>query len=114
MKKYISILLVLSGGFMMTHWWRSILDPHGKSNLPEFFISHFLLVLGICFLVQRIRHGRRIAIIFGLGFVIYGFFMSALLIPGGIEESGIFAFVIPIYLIALGVMLGVVSFLKRK
>jgi len=111
MKVYIPILL---GGFLVVHWWWSCLHPHIESSLPEFFISHLLLVIGIWFLVPRTQYGRKVAIICGSFFIIYSFFMAALLIPGGFEESGVFAFVIPVYLTALGIALMVGSFINRK
>ena len=111
LKIYLPILL---GGSLMVHWWWLALHPYLESDLVEFFISHFLLVIGIWFLVQIMQNGRKIAIICGSFFVIYGFFMGALLIPGGFEEIGVFAIVIPVYLTVLGVVLGMRSFLIRK
>jgi len=40
--------------------------------------------------------------------------MATLLIPGGFEEVGFFAIVIPVYLSVLGVVLGAGSFFSRK
>jgi hypothetical protein len=110
-KAYIPILV---GGMLVVHWWRSSLDPFIESSIPEFFISHLLLVLGIWFRVPRTQHGHGVAICLGALFVVYGFFMAALLIPGGFDEVGIFAIVIPVYLAALGVTLGTGSFFSRK
>jgi len=110
-KVYIPILL---GGFLVAHWWWSALHPFIKSSLPEFFISHLLLVLGIWFLSRRVQHGRKVSIICGSFFVIYGFSIAILLIPGGLEEIGFFAFVIPVFLVVLGVMLVAGSFFDRK
>ena len=110
-KIYVPILL---GGFLVVHWWWSTLHPYIESNLLEFFISHLLLVIGIWFLLKKIRQGHKIAIICGSFFVIYGFFMATLLIPGGFEEVGFFAIVIPVYLSVLGVVLGAGSFFSRK
>ena len=107
-------ILILLGGMLVVHWWWSSLDPFIESSIPEFFISHLLLVLGIWFLVPRTQHGHGVAIFSGSLFVIYGFFMAALLIPGGFEEVGIFAIAIPVYLAALGVTLGTGSFFSRK
>lgn len=111
LKVYIPILL---GGFLVAHWWWSALHPFIESSLPEFFLSHLLLVLGIWFLLQRAQHRRKVAMICGSFFVIYGFSMAALLIPGGLEEIGVFAIVIPVFLAALGVVLGAGSFFGRK
>ena len=108
---YIPILL---GGFLVAHWWWSALHPLIESSLPEFFLSHLLLVFGIWFLSKRVQNGRKVAVICGSVFVIYGLSMAALLIPGGIEEIGVLAFVIPVFLTALGVVLGAGSFLGRK
>ena len=105
---------ILLGGSLVVHWWWSALHPYVQSDLLEFFISHLLLVIGIWFLVQRIQHGRKVAIICGSFFVIYGFFMTALLIPGGFEEIGVFAIIIPVYLALLGVVLGARSFLLKE
>ena len=110
-KIYVPILL---GGFLVVHWWWSALHPFIESNLPEFFLSHLLFVIGIWFLVQRTQQGRKVAMICGSFFVIYGFFMATLLIPGGFEESGVFSIVIPVYLAVLGVVLGAGSFFRRK
>jgi len=107
-------VLILLGGSLVVHWWWSALHPYVRSDLLEFFISHLLLVVGIWFLVQRIQYGRKVAIISGSFFVIYGFFMAALLIPGGFEEIGFFAIIFPVYLTFLGIVLGVRSFLLKE
>ena len=78
---------------------------------PEFFLSHFLLALGLWFLVKRRREDRKVAKIFISLFVVYGIILAIILIPSGIEEIGIFAFIIPIYLVVLGAILGIGSFL---
>jgi fumarate reductase subunit D len=108
---YISILL---GGFLVAHWWWSALHPFIEASLPQFFLSHLLLVFGIWFLLKRIQHGRKVAMICGSFFIIYGFSMAVLLIPGGLEEIGDFTFIIPVFLVALGVVLGVSSFFNSK
>jgi hypothetical protein len=43
-------------------------------------------------------------VICGLFYVIYGFFMAVLLIPNGVEDTGVFAFIIPVFLATLGVI----------
>ena len=102
-KTWIPILL---GGMLIVHWWWSSLDPFIDSSMLEFFIAHLFLVLGIGFLIPRSTQGRRITLLIGSLVVLYSVFMAALLIPGGFEESGLFSIVIPVYLAALGVMLG--------
>lgn len=104
---YIPILL---GGFLVAHWWWSALHPFIEASLPQFFLSHLLLVFGIWFLSKRKQHGRKVAMICGSFFIIYGFSMAVILIPGGLEEIGVFTFIIPVFLAALGVVLVAGSF----
>ena len=111
MKAFIPILF---GGIFVVHWWWSSLDPFIESSIPEFFIAHLLLVFGIWLSVPKSQHGCRVALLLGSLFLIYGFFMAALLIPGGFEETGIFAIAIPLYLAAFGVTLSAGLFLGRK
>ncbi len=111
MKIYLPIVV---GGFLVVHWWWSALHPYIKSNILEFFISHLLIVIGIWFVGKKTRQGRKVTIICGLFFVIYGFFMATLLIPGGFEEIGIFAIAVPVYLAVLGVVLLSGLFFRRK
>lgn len=98
------------GGLLIVHWWWISLQPNIESSLPEFFLSHLLLAIGIWFLSKKVQYGRKVAIICGLFFFRYGFVMATLLIPGGLEEIGVFAFVIPVFLAAIGVVLGAGSF----
>ena len=110
-KAYIPVLL---GGIFVIHWWWSSLHPFIESSIFEFFVSHLLLGIGAWFLLPRTQHGQRLALFLGALFIIYGFFMATLLIPGGFEEIGIFAIAIPMYLAALGVMLGAGSILSVR
>lgn len=105
-------ILILLGGILIVHWWWSSLDPFIDSSLIEFFIAHLLLALGIRFSIPQTTHGRRIALLTGSLFVLYGIFMAALLIPGGFEEIGLFSIVIPVYLTALGGMLGMRTYTR--
>lgn len=98
--------LILIGGLLITHWWWTNLHPYIESNLLEFFISHLLLMLGIWFFIrgsEQVGKMEKICIFF---FIIYGIIMALLLIPGGFEEIGVFAMIIPVYLVLLGIMLG--------
>ena len=98
-------LLALLGGMLIVHWWWTSLDPFIDSIIFEFFIAHVLLVLGMWSLNPRTTPERRIVLLVGSLFVIYGVVMAAQLIPGGFEEIGLFSIVIPVYLAALGVTL---------
>jgi ribose/xylose/arabinose/galactoside ABC-type transport system permease subunit len=108
-KTYVPILL---GGMLTIHWWWSSFNPFIESSIPMFFIAHLLLVLGIWFLIPQTKYGRRIALLVGSLFVLYSVFMAALLIPGGFEEIGLFAIIIPVYLAALGVILGMCTYTR--
>jgi|GEM_PF-1337017 len=98
-KAYLPVLLC---GFLVVYWWWSALHPYSELNLPGFFLAHFLLALSIWLSVQNAHHRGKVFMICGLFFVIYGIFMAHLMIPGGIEGCGYYAFVIPIYLVILG------------
>jgi len=103
LKAYLPVLL---GGILVVHWWWSSLHPFIESSIFEFFVSHLLLVIGSWFLLPKTQRGQRVALFLGALFIMYGVFMAALVIPGGFEESGMFAIAIPAYLAVLGVMLG--------
>lgn len=108
-KTYVPVLL---SGMLTIHWWWSSFNPFIESSIPKFFIAHLLLVLGIWVLIPQTKYGRRIALLVGSLFVLYSVFMAALLIPGGFEEIGLFAIIIPVYLAALGVILGMCAYTR--